>query len=90
MGRLGLGTVNHTLLTAEALRRRDLNILSIILNTLVDPSAETPQTPALISEFAGIEVGAIVPQGTVAPTDVAAHLVDAGLIDRITSRYRNG
>lgn len=34
----GLGTINHTLLSLEALRKRDLPILGVVLNGEVNPS----------------------------------------------------
>lgn len=44
VGRLGLGTINHTLLTIEAIRRRGLPIAGIVLNQA------TPGTPGPAEE----------------------------------------
>jgi dethiobiotin synthetase len=40
VARLGLGTINHTLLTVEAARRRDLRVAAVVLNE-AEPLATT-------------------------------------------------
>ena len=42
VARTGLGTLNHTLLSLEALRNRDINILGIVLNG--PPHEDNPKT----------------------------------------------
>lgn len=89
VGRLGLGTVNHTLLTLDHLARRNIPVLGVILNTLTSPGAETTQTPGLIEEFGHTSVFGVIPEGCIAPVDVAEGLAGTGLMERLTSRYKN-
>ena len=56
VARSGLGTLNHTLLTLEALRSRDLTVLGLILNG--PPHADNPGT---LKQFGDIEVLAQLP-----------------------------
>jgi dethiobiotin synthetase len=51
VARLGLGTINHTLLTIEAARRRDLAIAGVILND-GDDLAGTPAGQTNVGELA--------------------------------------
>ena len=46
VGRAGLGTINHTLLTIEALEKRGHNALGFILNHGAQPQASSPQLAA--------------------------------------------
>lgn len=55
--RSGLGTINHTLLTVETLRRRDLKISGIVLNG--EPNAENRKA---IEHFGQVRVLAEMPQ----------------------------
>jgi len=89
VARLGLGTLNHTLLTLANLAQRDINVVGVVLNTLDPPGEESPQTLGLIEEFGGSPVCAVIPHGSVSLVDVAAVLEDTGLIHRLTSRYRS-
>jgi len=57
VARSGLGTLNHTLLTIEALRRRKIPILGIILNG--DLHEDNPKT---LEQFGNIPVIAQLPQ----------------------------
>jgi dethiobiotin synthetase len=62
VGRAGLGTVNHTLLTVEAARRRGLDVAGVVLNGLredTDGSAST--NPELIEAFGDVPVLAVLP-----------------------------
>jgi dethiobiotin synthetase len=62
VARAGLGTVNHTALTVEALRRRGLAIAAIVLNRTVaqdDPSV--PHNAAEIARLTGIAPAAALP-----------------------------
>ncbi|MFL0769271.1 MAG: dethiobiotin synthase [Prochlorococcus sp.] len=56
VARSGLGTINHTLLSIEALRKRNLNVLGVILN-----GTPHPDNPATIEEFTGVPVIAQLP-----------------------------
>ncbi len=62
VARAGLGTVNHTALTVEALRARALPIAGIVLNRLApedDPSV--PHNAAEIARLTGIIPAALLP-----------------------------
>jgi dethiobiotin synthetase len=62
VARAGLGTVNHTLLTVEAARRRGLDVAGVVLNGLreeTDGSAGT--NPELIEAFGDVSVLAVLP-----------------------------
>jgi dethiobiotin synthetase len=62
VARAGLGTVNHTALTVEALRRRGLAIAAIVLNRVAaedDPSV--PYNAAEIARLTGIAPAAALP-----------------------------
>ena len=54
VGRSSLGTINHTLLTVEAFRRRSLPIAGIVLNRLQKRiEADEPANPEEIERFCG-------------------------------------
>jgi len=62
VARAGLGTVNHTALTCEALRARGLEVRGVVLNRPTpgsDPSE--PHNPAEIERLAGVRVLASLP-----------------------------
>jgi dethiobiotin synthase len=52
-----LGTINHTLLTIEALRNRNVEIAGIVMN-FYNPESQNAQ---IIEQFGGVEVIAKVP-----------------------------
>ncbi|BEV36640.1 dethiobiotin synthase [Synechococcus sp. M16CYN] len=56
VARSGLGTLNHTLLSLEALRQRNLIVLGLILN-----GAFHHDNPATLEEFGGVPVLAQLP-----------------------------
>jgi dethiobiotin synthetase len=62
VARSGLGTLNHTLLTLEALRRRQLTVLGLVLNG--SPHPDNPQT---LAELGAVPVLAELPP--LAPLD---------------------
>jgi dethiobiotin synthetase len=67
VGRTALGTINHTLLTLEALRRRALRVAGVVM--VGDPSAENR---AAIERFgATVVIGEMPCFGQLAPPDVA-------------------
>jgi len=57
VGRAGLGTINHTLLTVHALQSRQIKIHSIVLNHEKKPGrdASTDTNPEVIRELSGID-----------------------------------
>jgi len=57
VARTGLGTLNHTLLTIEALKERNIPIIGIILN-----GSFHPDNPKTLEEISGIDIVAQLPQ----------------------------
>lgn len=64
VSRPGLGTINHTLLTIEAARRRGLRIAGVIINCFVADTASLAEetNPAAIERASGVKVIALVPR----------------------------
>jgi dethiobiotin synthetase len=62
VARSGLGTLNHTLLTLEALRRRQLTVLGLVLN-----GPPHPDNPGTLAELGAVPVLAELPP--LAPLD---------------------
>ena len=64
VGRAGLGTINHTLLTVEAVRARDLPIAAIVLNgyNADQPSLAEETNPETIARHTGLPAPTVVPQ----------------------------
>lgn len=56
VARAGLGTINHTLLTVEALRRRKINILGIIMNGFKGKELSQETNALVVSKISGIPV----------------------------------
>lgn len=90
VGRLGLGTINHTLLTVSELRRRGIEVLGAVLSATTPPTAETAWTPALVEAFGSLEVFATVPHGPPPVAEIADLLLGSRFGDRLTSRGRTG
>jgi dethiobiotin synthetase len=63
VARLGLGTINHTLLTIKELQRRGLRILGLIFCQTKPGRKDLPQNtnPQEIEELSGVKVLGIVP-----------------------------
>jgi len=64
VGRIGLGTINHTLLTIEAVRARGLEIAGVILNGL-DPqksSVAELTNPRVIEKQANVRMLGVLPR----------------------------
>lgn len=62
VARAGLGTVNHTALTVEALRRRRLSIAGIVLDrTVAEDDPSVPHNAGEIARLTGIAPAAILP-----------------------------
>lgn len=68
VGSSGLGTINHTLLTIEALKRREIAIAGVILNG--DPH---PNNRAAIEHFGGVKVIAELPRLDGGPAALVNH-----------------
>lgn len=64
VARAGLGTINHTLLSIEALRRRKTDPLGVVFvesgSALTDPDMVSEHMEA-VEKFGGIEVGGVIP-----------------------------
>jgi dethiobiotin synthetase len=72
VARAGLGTVNHTALTVEALRRRGVRVAGVVTNRLsAAGDASEPFNAAEIERLAGVRVLAALP-----------YLADAGARER--------
>jgi dethiobiotin synthetase len=72
VARIGLGTINHTCLTLEAIQRRGLEVLGLIFTRTVDPHQVPPgpdeaRNPATIERLSGIKVLANLPYSPTPP-----------------------
>lgn len=67
VGRAGLGTLNHTALTVEALERRDVSVRGVILNGLEDGGTDDAErtNPTVLRGMLGPDV----PVGTLSAFD---------------------
>lgn len=63
VARLGLGTINHTLLTVEAAQRRGLNVLGIVLNATQPESTDlsTQSNPVQLALRCPVPILAVLP-----------------------------
>jgi dethiobiotin synthetase len=68
----GLGTLNHTALTVEALRRRDVPVRGIVLNEYEGATVAERTNPAVIVEMTGHEVYTLPAVSLDAPEDAVA------------------
>ncbi len=59
----GLGTINHTLLTVEAVRNRGLKVLAVVINHAVKSGKGLPErtNPEVIAKLGRVDVAGIVP-----------------------------
>ena len=74
VARAGLGTINHSLLTMEALERRNIKVDGLILNryNAKSPSLAEKTNPKIISEFSHSSLLGIIPEIQNLPTDIEA------------------
>jgi len=63
VARAGLGTINHTLLTVDALRRRDLRPIGIYLNEVDRPDASNRANSGVIARATALPVLGTLPHG---------------------------
>ena len=62
VGRLGLGTLNHTLLTLEAAARRDLRVLGVVLSAAAPPSTVSEETnPDVLTTLTDVPLLGVLP-----------------------------
>jgi dethiobiotin synthetase len=66
IARPGLGTINHTLLTVEALRRRDIPLSGIVINysANIRPGLSEKTNPAVIEKLSGLRIVQTIPYGS--------------------------
>ncbi|HYO08156.1 MAG TPA: dethiobiotin synthase [Tepidisphaeraceae bacterium] len=85
VARAGLGTINHTLLTIEALRSRGVPVAGVVINRYPTdtPDLATETNPRAIEKWGRIPVLAIVPDaGPAITTHVPADVLAAiGVVD---------
>ena len=81
VARSGLGTLNHTLLTLEALRHRDIQIVGVLLNSQGDEdSSIVRDNQRTIAEMGQVEVFGVLPRMK-SPLDALSSI--APMADRI-------
>jgi dethiobiotin synthetase len=66
VSRPGLGTINHTLLTIEALRGRSISIAGIVINYAQDLKSGLAEktNPVVIEKISGIRILGIISHGS--------------------------
>lgn len=78
VARSGLGTLNHTALTVEALRQRDVAVRGIVLNEYEETSVAERTNPAIIDRMTDCPVATLPPLNlsdpSAAVTGVREHL----------------
>jgi dethiobiotin synthetase len=63
VARAGLGTINHTLLTVEAVRQRGLTVAGVVLNNYVADRATLAEetNPETVAKYTGLPLPTVVP-----------------------------
>jgi dethiobiotin synthetase len=61
VSRSGLGTLNHTALTVEALDRRDVDVVGVVLNEYTGSSVAERTNPAVIERMTDLEMATVPP-----------------------------
>jgi dethiobiotin synthetase len=80
VARASLGTINHTLLTVEAARRRGLAVAGVILNRTASlPGPDEPTNAEAIARHGGVEVLGTLPHLPGEPADALATAATAHL-----------
>ncbi len=87
VARPSLGTVNHTLLTIEAARRRGLRVLGVILSRTREPAEpDEPSNPVAIARYGEVPILGTLPR---LPSDDLSQLAEAAerhlALDRLLS-----
>ncbi len=93
VARTSLGTLNHTLLTLEAARRRNLPLAGLVLNQLsAHPGPDEPTTPDTLAELGHTPLRGTLPYrpGELSPAELAElagqHLDVEGIWQKLISR----
>jgi dethiobiotin synthetase len=79
VARPGLGTINHTLLTVQALQQRDLQIAGIVINHARDVRAGLAERtgPSEIERISGVSILGTVRYGSEEVKDIVERLLSA-------------
>ncbi|MFC6729812.1 ATP-dependent dethiobiotin synthetase BioD, partial [Natronoarchaeum mannanilyticum] len=77
VARSGLGTLNHTALTVEALERRGVDVAAIFLNEYEGASVAERTNPAEIERMTGVRVETVPPLDLSDPSGAIDGLRDA-------------
>jgi dethiobiotin synthetase len=83
VSRSGLGTLNHTALTVEALERRDIPVRGVVLNQYEGATTAERTNPAVLERMTGHEVA------TLPPTDLSDPAAAVDLVADLP-RYVDG
>ena len=82
VARPSLGTLNHTALTVEALRRRDVDVVGVVINRFPDaPNVAERTNPDEVERVNGVPARTIPELDDVTPTAAADAVEDAGVVD---------
>ncbi len=82
VARPSLGTLNHTALTVEALRRRDVPVLGVVLSRFPDsPDVAERTNPDEIERVNDVPVRLLPEINDVTPENAADAVEDAGVLD---------
>ncbi len=86
----GLGTLNHTLLTLEAARSRNLEVAGIVLNQRSPtPSLAEQTNPAVLRKLGQVPVLGVIPHLRFpSPEQVAGYLKAKKIFQKIGTRYQ--
>ncbi|WP_128477537.1 dethiobiotin synthase [Halorussus pelagicus] len=74
VARSGLGTLNHTALTVEALRRRGVSVTGIVLNEYEGATTAERTNPEVLAETTDATVATLPPVEFDSPAEAAAEL----------------
>jgi dethiobiotin synthetase len=79
VARAGLGTINHTILTVNALRSAGVNVAGVVINRYPTdtPDTATETNPAAIQKWADTSVLAVVPDEPLNPPALPAGIRSA-------------
>jgi len=72
VARSGLGTLNHSALTVEALRRRDVPVRGLVLNEYEGATVAERTNPAVIERMTDLPVATVPPLDLADPTNAVS------------------
>ena len=82
VARPSLGTLNHTALTVEALRRRDVDVVGVVINRFPDaPNVAERTNPDEIERINGVPARALPELDDLTPSVAADAVEEAGVLD---------